>query len=61
MNAEQLRCQNDLSLFNALLEQRDVKKVNDHLAKQAEEGPTGIRRQLSDIGTFEPQHGRRRL
>ena len=46
MNAEQLRCQNDLSLFNALLDQRDVKRVNEHLAKQAEEGPTGIRRQL---------------
>ncbi|MGR8947799.1 MAG: M48 family metallopeptidase [Gammaproteobacteria bacterium] len=46
MNAEQLRCQNDLALFNALLEQRDVKKVNDYLEKQAEEGPTGIRRQL---------------
>ena len=46
MSAERLRCQNDLSLFNALLEQRDVKRVNEHLAKQAEEGPTGIRRQL---------------
>ena len=46
MNAEQLRCQNDLSLFNALLEHRDVKRVNEHLAKQAEDGPTGIRRQL---------------
>ncbi|MEM7467851.1 MAG: M48 family metallopeptidase [Pseudomonadota bacterium] len=46
MNADHLRCQNDLSLFNALLEHRDVKKVNEFLEKQAEDGPTGIRRQL---------------
>lgn len=46
MDAETLRCQNDLSLFNALLDKPDVKRVNEQLAKQAEEGPSGIRRQL---------------
>ncbi len=46
MQAETLRCQNDLSLFTTLLEHPDVKRVNEHLEKQAEEGPTGIRRQL---------------
>ena len=46
MNAENLRNQNDLSLFNALLEEREVIQVNEQLQKQAEEGPSGTRRQL---------------
>lgn len=46
MNAEKLRNQNDLSLFNALLEERDVVRVNEQLAKQAEDGVSGTRRQL---------------
>ena len=46
MQAETLRCQNDLSLFTTLLEHPDVKRVNEQLEKKAEEGPTGIRRQL---------------
>ena len=46
MNAENLRNQNDLSLFNALLEERKVIQVNEQLEKQAEEGPSGTRRQL---------------
>lgn len=46
MKADQIRCQNDLSLYNALLENPEVQRVNEHLAEAAEEGPTGIRRQL---------------
>ena len=46
MKADQIRCQNDLSLYNTLLEHADVQRVNEQLAEAAEEGPTGIRRQL---------------
>jgi hypothetical protein len=46
MKADQIRCQNDLSLYTTLLENADVQRVNAHLAEAAEEGPTGIRRQL---------------
>lgn len=46
MKADQIRCQNDLSLYRALLENSDVQRVNEQLAETTEEGPTGIRRQL---------------
>ncbi len=46
MKADHIRCQNDLSLFKALLEKSEVIRVNEHLAAAAEEGPTGVRRQL---------------
>lgn len=47
MNAEQIRCSNDLKLFDALKEHRDVKRVNEQLAKASEDGGNlKIRRHL---------------
>ena len=46
MNAEQIRCENDLALYQRLLEHRDVKRVNDQIERREAEGPTGIRRNL---------------
>jgi tellurite resistance protein len=46
MNADDLRCTNDLSLFERLLQDSDVKGVNEALAEAEEKGPAGIRRQL---------------
>jgi tellurite resistance protein len=46
MNADDLRCTNDLSLFERLLQDSDVKDVNEALAEAEEKGPAGIRRQL---------------
>ena len=46
MNAADIRCENDLALFNKLKENRDVKRVNEKIAKHEAEGPTGIRRNL---------------
>ena len=46
MTAEKIRCVNDKRLFDALKEHRDVKRVNEQIAKMEEKGPTGIRRRL---------------
>ena len=46
MNPEDIRCQNDLQLFNTLLKHPDVIKVNEQIARQEEKGPTGLRRHL---------------
>ena len=46
MHADDLRCTNDLSLFEQLLEDPDVKRVNEALVEAEEKGPTGTRRQL---------------
>jgi len=46
IDATALRCQNDQALFDSLLQEPDVIRVNEHLEKVAEEGPTGIRRNL---------------
>ena len=47
MNADDIRCTNDLALFNQLKEHPDVKRVNEHLEKMAEdEGALKIRRHL---------------
>ncbi len=46
MTPETIRCQSDRKLFDALLENRDVKRVNELIEKQAEEGPMGVRRRL---------------
>ncbi len=43
---DQLRYRNDKSLFDSLLEDRDVKRVNELIQKREEEGPQGVRRQL---------------
>lgn len=46
MKADHIRCQNDLSLFKSLLEKPELIRVNEQLAAAAEEGATGLRRQL---------------
>ncbi|MBX2886914.1 MAG: M48 family metalloprotease [Granulosicoccus sp.] len=46
MNTDKLRYQSDKALFDALLQERDVIKVNEQLEKMEAEGPTGIRRRL---------------
>ena len=46
MDANQIRCRSDLELFAKLKVDPLVKKVNEKLAKQADEGPSGIRRRL---------------
>lgn len=46
MHPDKLRYQNDKSLFDSLLEDRDVKRVNEQIQKREEEGPQGVRRQL---------------
>ena len=46
MDANQIRCRSDLELFAKLQVDPLVKKVNEKLAKQAYEGPSGIRRRL---------------
>lgn len=46
MQAADIRCANDLQLFEKLLANRDVKRVNDMIARHEAEGPTGIRRNL---------------
>lgn len=46
MNAKDIRCDNDLSLYDKLLEYPDVKRVNDQIARHEAEGPTSIRRNL---------------
>ena len=45
-NAERIRSTQDLELFNQLLEDRDVKKVNEALERMQEKGPLGTRRRL---------------
>lgn len=46
MNTDDLRYQNDKTLFDALLQERDVISINERLEKMEAEGPTGIRRRL---------------
>jgi len=46
MNAEQIRYQNDLDMYNALLKNKDVIRVNEMIDKMEEEGPMGTRRRL---------------
>ncbi len=46
MNANEIRCENDLSMYTKLLEHRDVKRVNEAIEKSEAEGPTSIRRNL---------------
>ncbi|MBU2676587.1 MAG: M48 family metalloprotease [Gammaproteobacteria bacterium] len=46
INANAVRCDNDLKLFNKLLEEPDVIRINEQLEKHAEDGVVGIRRRL---------------
>jgi len=46
VHPDKLRYRNDKSQFDSLLENREVKKVNEWIEKRDEEGPQGIRRQL---------------
>lgn len=46
MNANQIRSENDLALYDKLKQHPDVKRVNDMIKRREAEGPTGIRRNL---------------
>jgi len=46
MQAADIRCANDLALYEKLKEHRDVKRVNEQIARHEAEGPSGIRRNL---------------
>ncbi len=46
MKAQLIRCQNDLELYEKLLEHQDVKRVNERIAKQEGKQKTGLRRRL---------------
>jgi len=46
MNAQTIRCQNDLELYKKLLEHQDVIRVNEFIARQEDEKKTGLRRRL---------------
>ena len=46
MNAQEIRCANDLALYDKLKKHRDVERVNEQIARHEAEGPTGIRRNL---------------
>jgi len=46
MQAADIRCANDLALYEKLKQHRDVKRVNEQIARHQAEGPTGIRRNL---------------
>jgi len=46
MQATDIRCANDLALYQKLRKNRDVKKVNQQIARHEAQGPSGIRRNL---------------
>lgn len=46
MTADQLRCQQDREMFEALLDDPDVKRVNEQIAKREDKGNLGVRRHL---------------
>ncbi len=46
MHPDKLRYRNDKSMADSLLEEREVKKVNEWIKKREEDGPLGVRRQL---------------
>ncbi len=46
MDAETIRCRNDLALYESLLTHADIRRVNRRIADREEEGPMGIRRHL---------------
>jgi len=46
IQADDIRCANDLTLFEKLKQNRDVVRVNEQIQRHEAEGPTGIRRNL---------------
>lgn len=46
MQAQQIRCENDLALYEKLIEHIDVKRVNEMIKRREAEGPSGVRRNL---------------
>jgi len=46
MNAAEIRCANDLTLFETLKKHQDVVRVNEQIERHEAEGPTGVRRNL---------------
>lgn len=46
MQAANIRCANDLALYERLRKHRDVMRVNEQIARHEAEGPSGIRRNL---------------
>lgn len=46
MNALDLRSQHDIELYQQLLKDTDVVRMNEHIAKQEEKGNLGVRRHL---------------
>ncbi|MFT6406739.1 MAG: hypothetical protein ACJAQ6_000149 [Arenicella sp.] len=46
MQAADIRCANDLALYQKLINHSDVKRVNQQIARHEAQGPSGIRRNL---------------
>ncbi|MFT5258307.1 MAG: tellurite resistance protein [Saprospiraceae bacterium] len=46
MNAEKIRYQNDLEMYESLLKVKEVIKVNETISKMQEDGPSSTRRHL---------------
>lgn len=46
IKADEIRCSNDLVLFEKLKKDRDVVRVNEQIERHEADGPTGIRRNL---------------
>lgn len=46
MNAEHIRCSNDLRLYQSLLEDPDVVRVTEQIDRFEKKGPMGVRRHL---------------
>ena len=46
MDADSIRCRNDREIFDLLIEDPTVKRVNELIAKREEEGHMGLRRRL---------------
>lgn len=46
ITASNIRCSNDLSLYEKLKQHPDVRRVNEQIARHEAEGPSGVRRNL---------------
>ena len=46
MGANEIRCDNDLVLYEKLIKHRDVARANEQIERHEAEGPSGIRRNL---------------
>ena len=46
MSPNELRCQNDVALYDLLLKDPDVKRVNETIERQKDKGNLGVRRHL---------------